>query len=153
ALAVGGQCVTQMIEGEKTFDLTLLWPEPQRRNAESILDIPVDMINSLPGPGEAAGAAPAPPIAARPPRLRLRHLVSPRGADGPPDPQGAFVRPGTTAIWREQGRRLIAVRFRNQKEAHIVAEAERTLAPLFPAPYRAEWSVRVVAPRSGTLKP
>jgi len=155
ALAVGGQRATQMIEGEKIFDLTLLWPEPQRRNAESILDIPLDRINNLPVPGEAPGAAAAPPIAALPPRLRLRDLVSPRGADGHPDPQGAFVRPGVTAIWREQGRRLIAVRFRirDQKEANIVAEAERTLAPLFSAPYRAEWSVGVVVPRSGTLKP
>jgi Cu/Ag efflux pump CusA len=155
ALAVGGQRATQMIVGEKIFDLTLLWPEPQRRNGESILDIPLDVINNMPVPGEARGVAPAPPIAAHPPRLRLRDLVSPRGVDGHPDPQGAFVRPGITAIWREQGRRLIAVRFhiRNRKEADIVAEAERTLAPLFSAPYRAEWSVGVVKPRSGTLKP
>jgi cobalt-zinc-cadmium resistance protein CzcA len=142
ALAVGGQRATQMIEGEKIFDLMLLWPESQRRNAESILDIPLDVINNTLVPGKAS------PIAAVP-RLRLRDLVSPRGADGHPDPQGAFVRPGITAIWREQGRRLIAVRFRirNRKEADIVAEAERTLAPLFSAPYRAEWSGGVVMPR------
>jgi Cu/Ag efflux pump CusA len=155
ALAVGGQRATQMIEGEKSFDLTLLWPEPQRRDAESILDIPLDVIDNRPAPGEAPGVAPAPSLAARPPRLRLRDLVSPRGADGHPDPQGAFVRPGITAIWREQGRRLIAVRFgiRHRKGADIVAEAERTLAPLFPAPYRAAWSVGVVLPYSGPLKP
>jgi Cu/Ag efflux pump CusA len=155
ALAVGGQRATQLIEGEKSFDLTLLWPEPQRRDAESILDIPLDVINNRPVPDKAPGVAPAPPLAALSPRLRLRDLVSPRGADGHPDPQGAFVRPGIAAIWREQGRRLIAVRFRirNRNEADVVAEAERTLAPLFSAPYRAEWSVEAVIPRNGNLQP
>lgn len=78
--------------------------------------------------------------------------MSPRGVDGCPDLQGAFVRPGITAIWREQGRRLIAVSFRirNRKEADVVADAERALASLFSAPYRAEWSVGVITPRSGT---
>jgi Cu/Ag efflux pump CusA len=148
-LAVGGQRVTRMIEGRKTFDLTLLWPEPRRRNVESILDIPVDAIDNMPAPGEA------PPIAALSPRLRLRDLVPPQRADGRPNPQGASVRPGITAIWREQGRRMIAVRFRirNRKEADVAAEAERTLAPLFSAPYRAEWSVRAVMPRGGALQP
>src|SRR5205823_1857407 len=31
ATAVGGKATTQMIEGEKTFDVTLRWPEHLRR--------------------------------------------------------------------------------------------------------------------------
>jgi Cu/Ag efflux pump CusA len=153
-LAVGGQRAAEMIEGEKVFDITLLWPLAQRRDEESILDIPLDVTNNAVAPADAPGIGPAPPIAAdglgkgpapiaAVPRLRLRDVVSPLGADGQPDPKGAFLRPGAAAIWREQGRRLIAVRFgiHGRKGADVVAEAERTLAPLFAAPYRAEWSV------------
>jgi cobalt-zinc-cadmium resistance protein CzcA len=141
ALAAGGRRAAEMIEGEKLFDITLLWPAAQRRNEESILDIPLDVSNNTLAPGEVPAIGPAPPVVAAP-RLRLRDLVSPRGADGHPDPEGAFVRPGAAAIWREQGRRLIAVRFdiRGRNEADVLAEAEQALAPLFMAPYRAEWS-------------
>jgi Cu/Ag efflux pump CusA len=140
ALAVDGQRATQVVEGEKIFDLTLLWPESQRRTEESILDIPLDVTNGAVAPGGGAGVGPAPPIAV--PRLRLRDLVSPRGADGEPDPKAPFIRPGAAAIWREQGRRLIAVRFgiRDREEADVLAEARTKMAPLFQAPYRAEWS-------------
>jgi cobalt-zinc-cadmium resistance protein CzcA len=136
-LAVGGKRVTQVVEGEKLFDVTLRWPETLRRNEEAILDVPVD----LPEPPPAVGqpfAPPAPLPAA--PRLRLRDLVSPQGADGAPDPEGKFVRSGASAIWREEGQRLIAVRFRARDRVALVAEARGKLAPLFQAPYRAEWS-------------
>jgi Cu/Ag efflux pump CusA len=163
ALAVGSQRATQIIQGEKSIDLTLLWSPAQRRDAQSILDISLDVNNNTLVPGEApgvapapplVGAAPAPPLVGLSPRLRLRDLVSPLGADGHPDPQGEFVRPGIAAIWREQGRRLIAVRFRirNRKEADVVAEAEGTLAFLFSAPYRAEWTAGAVRPRDSTRK-
>jgi cobalt-zinc-cadmium resistance protein CzcA len=141
ALAVDGRRATQMVEGEKTFDVTLLWPESYRRSVESILDIPVDVPNLAVGPGGAPGEKTALPINAVP-RLRLRDLVSPRGADGEPDFNAPFVRPGAAAIWREQGMRLIAVRFgiSDRNEAHVLAEAQDNLAYLFQAPYRAEWS-------------
>jgi Cu/Ag efflux pump CusA len=141
ALAVDGQRATQMIEGEKTFDVTLLWPDSMRLTQESILDITVDVSNHAVAPGGVPGAEPAPAIAAVP-RLRLRDLVSPRGANGEPDPKAPFVRPGAAAIWREQGRRLLAVRFgiRGREEADVLAEARVRLAPLFSAPYQAEWS-------------
>jgi Cu/Ag efflux pump CusA len=142
ALAAGGRRATGMIEGEKIFDITLLWPSGKRRNEESILEIPLDVSNNAVPPGEVPAIGPAPPVVAAP-RLLLRDLVSPGGADGHPDPEGAFVRPGASAIWREQGKRLIAVRFdiRGRKEADVMAEAKEVLAPLFAAPYRAEWSV------------
>ena len=43
---------------------------------------------------------------------------------------------------REQGKRLIAVKFsvRNRDLAGAVAEAQQKTAQLFRAPYRAEWS-------------
>ena len=41
--AVGGLACTQMIEGEKNFDVTLRWPEKLRDNTAAILDIPVDV--------------------------------------------------------------------------------------------------------------
>jgi Cu/Ag efflux pump CusA len=141
ALAVDGRRATQMVEGEKTCDVTLLWPQSYRRSSESILDIPVDVPNVAVRAGGGPGEGPAPPIAPVP-RLRLRDLVSPSGAHGEPDPNAPFVRPGAAAIWREQGRRLIAVRFgiSDRDKAGVLAEARDKLAYLFRAPSRAEWS-------------
>src|SRR5262249_7705222 len=45
-VAVGGSAFTQMIEGEKTFDITLRWPERLRGSEQAILDIPVDVTNN-----------------------------------------------------------------------------------------------------------
>ena len=54
-VAVGGQAFTQMIEGEKTFDITLRWPEALRGNEEAILDVPVDVTNNKVTSGTAPG--------------------------------------------------------------------------------------------------
>jgi cobalt-zinc-cadmium resistance protein CzcA len=45
-IAVGGSAFTQMIEGEKTFDITLRWPERLRGNEQAILQIPIDITNN-----------------------------------------------------------------------------------------------------------
>ena len=45
------------------------------------------------------------------PRVPLRELVSPVGPDGRIDPAGSYVRPGVSIIYREQGNRMIAVKF------------------------------------------
>src|SRR2546427_268732 len=37
------------------------------------------------------------------PRRRLKDLVTPLNDQGIPDPQGKFVRPGASTIYREQG--------------------------------------------------
>jgi cobalt-zinc-cadmium resistance protein CzcA len=78
------------------------------------------------------------------PRLRLRHLVSPTNADGQPDPDGTYLRTGASTIYREQGKRLIAVKFsvNNAKRdlAGAVAEAQERTAPLLPTGYKTEWS-------------
>jgi Cu/Ag efflux pump CusA len=145
AAAIGGQRSTQMIEGEKTYDIVIRWPKHLRRSEEGILDIPVDILNNTAAPAgrEKPGPPPEAPIAAKP-RLRLRDLVSPLGDDGRPDPARKFLRTGAAVIYREQGKRLISVRFRirGRDQETTLAEARKKLAPLFEAPYKAIWSSR-----------
>jgi heavy metal efflux system protein len=166
--AVGGKAFSQMIEGEKTFDLTLRWPARLRDNEDLILDIPVDVMSHTVTPGSVASTAQtpvsgpssglsstgtsvvmpsltgssqnAPPSST--PRRRLRDLVTPLGNDGVPSPNGSFTRPGASMIYREQGNRMIAVKFgvRGRDLAGAVAEAQEKTAPLFQGAYRAEWS-------------
>ena len=109
-----------------------------------------------PGPGfvpSATGTGQAPPAVggslantANPlsntPRLRLRDLVSPVGEDGAVDPNGQFEKPGAAVIYREQAKRLIAVKFsvRGRDLAGAVDEARKKTQHLFKPPYRAVWS-------------
>ena len=60
------------------------------------------------------------------PRLRLRDLVSPVGKDGRADPKGSFERAGASTIYREQGKRLIAIKFsvRGRDLAGAVADGQ-----------------------------
>jgi cobalt-zinc-cadmium resistance protein CzcA len=68
------------------------------------------------------------------------------GDDGRPDPDGTYVRSGASTIYRDQGKRLIAVKFsvRGRDLASAVAEAQRKTADLFELPkyraYQVEWS-------------
>jgi RNA polymerase sigma factor (sigma-70 family) len=160
AAALGGQGPSHMAEGEKLFDVVIRWPKGPRTNETSILDIPVDVVNNQVVPASGPGANPPPAGSGQPPpsksgsltgtanpitstpRRTLRDFVTPLGEDGKPDPRGGFERPGASSIWRENGKRLIAVRFsiRGRGEADVLAEAREKLAPLFPAPYQAEWS-------------
>jgi cobalt-zinc-cadmium resistance protein CzcA len=165
--AVRGKAMTQMIEGEKLFDISLRWPQARRDDLTSILEIPVDLTNNqvtaavaaraptpLTGPSSGpatvgtalampsqAGTVNNAPFGTLLPRLPLRELVTPVGPDGLPDPKGQFVRPGVSVIFREQGNRLIALKFsvRGRDLAGAVAEAQAKTRDLFQAPYRAEW--------------
>ncbi len=156
--AVGGQAQTTMIEGEKLFDVTLRWPQHLRASETSILDMQVDITNNqvvpVAGPSltpSSTGTGIAPPATvgsqtntANPlnyPRIKLRDLVSPVGRNGAPDPQGAFERPAASTIYREQGRRMIAIKFnvRERDLASAVAEAKDKTKDLFRSPYRAVW--------------
>jgi cobalt-zinc-cadmium resistance protein CzcA len=58
------------------------------------------------------------------------------------DPAGRFLQTGASTIYREQGNRLIAIKFsvRDRDLASTVDEAQQKTASLFQAPYRAEWS-------------
>jgi len=164
--AVHGAPQTQMVEGEKLFDITLRWPFARRQDQSSILDIPVDIINNTLTPGLAAsaqqttttGASTGPsPFSSvqRPvtggnvynasysnfqPRLRLYDLVSPVGPDGSPDPHGSFSRPGGSIITREQGKRFIAVKFGVREELDLASAVElvkEKTANLYEPPYLA----------------
>jgi Cu/Ag efflux pump CusA len=126
--ALDGKAVSTMIEGEKQFDITVRW---RTAGVTSILDLPVDVVNNRLAP--AAGAGPN----AAAPRIRLRDLVSPLGKDGAPDPEGEFERAGVTAVYRENGRRCVAVRFRLHDTA--LDRVRDGVAPLIPASCRAEW--------------
>jgi cobalt-zinc-cadmium resistance protein CzcA len=158
--ALGGKAFATMIEGEKMFDIAIRWPQWRRSSETSILDIPVDITNNqvllFAGPGlnpNAAGSGLAQPTPvgsqtnttnplSNTPRLRLRDLVSPIGKEGRSDSAGHYERAGASTIYREQGRRLIAVKFsvRGRDLASAVAEAQAKVAPLLRPPYQAEWS-------------
>jgi cobalt-zinc-cadmium resistance protein CzcA len=169
--AVGGMPFTQMIEGERIFDVSLRWPERLRSDQESILNIPVDTKNNITGAvaatsqtpftGASTGLAvtgtslampavtgsmynPASAGLNRVPRRRLIDLVTPLNSRGQPDPHGQFLRPGASTIAREQGNRLIAVKFgvRGRDLASTVAEAQAKTAPLLENKrgYRTMWS-------------
>ncbi len=171
AIAVGGQAMTQMVEGEKTFDIALRWPERLRGNEQAILDIPIEVTNNTVTPGYVPSTpqtpVTGPSIGANPigtnlpmpslwgnvfnaalnnisnvPRLRLAQLVTPVNEAGVPDPNGKYLRSGASTIYREQGKRFIAVKFsvRGRDLAGAVAEAQEKTARLFHGPYRAEWS-------------
>jgi cobalt-zinc-cadmium resistance protein CzcA len=167
--AVGGKAFTQMIEGEKTFDVTLRWPQRLRENEDLILDIPVDIVSHTVTPGSTPNASPTPlsggatgvsptgtsaalpaisgsvnnPALTTPtPRRRLRELVTPLDEKGHPIGQGDFTQPGASMIYREQGQRMVAVKFgvRGRDLAGTVAEAQEKVGALIQPPYRAEWS-------------
>lgn len=166
ATAVGGKSLTQVVEGERKFDVTLRWPERLRYNEETILDIPVEVVNnrvssedvasdsSNSGKIDYAGGRRSNLAvtgsrenmtysnSASVPRRRLRDLVTPIGANGEPDPDGSFVRSGASTIYREKASRLIAVKFsvRGRDLAGAVAEAQDKTHDYFNAPYSAEWS-------------
>jgi cobalt-zinc-cadmium resistance protein CzcA len=158
--ALGAKPLSSMVEGEKLFDIAIRWPKRLRNNETSILDITVDIINNqvvqaqgsgfVPNAGGFALPPPKPegslanttnPLS-NTPRLRLRDLVSPVGEDGAPDPSGQFERAGASNIYRENGKRMIAVKFsvRGRDLAGAVAEAREQTRELFQPPYRAVWS-------------
>jgi cobalt-zinc-cadmium resistance protein CzcA len=158
--ALGAKPLSNMVEGEKLFDISVRWPKWRRDSETAILDIPVDITNNTvvgsQGPGvipSASGvgmAAPSSkgtaadtsnPISATP-RLRLRDLVTPLGDDGSPEPRGQFERHGASDIYRENGKRMIGIKFsvRGRDLGSAVAVARRRTSELFQPPYNAVWS-------------
>src|SRR5262249_5295007 len=153
----------QMIEGEKAFDIALRWPAVRRSDEQSILNIPIEVPNNTVTPGTTpslpqtplSGAAggissigtsqtmPSLPGSSlvganinninNTPHRHLRDFVTPVDEAGRPNPNGHFIRPGASTIYREQGNRLIAVKFsvRNRDLASAVAEAQEKTSDLF----------------------
>src|SRR5262249_24591755 len=143
ATAVGGKSFTEMVEGERTFDITLRWPERLRMDENQILDIPVDVIKNRVQGGEnhqpaslaLTGSNVRQPVSTGSiyldsltgvPRRRLRDLVTPLDDNGERNPRATFTRSGASTISREQGERLIAVKFsvRGRDLASAVKEAQ-----------------------------
>ena len=158
--ALGGKALSTMIEGEKSFDIAVRWPLKLRGSETSILDIPVDITNNQVVLNTGPGLAPNPtgsgmagpskvgsqtdtsnPIT-NTPRVRLRDLVSPVGKDGRPDPKGSFERAGASTIYREQGARMVAIKFsvRGRDLGGAVDAAKLATADVIQSPYHAEWS-------------
>jgi cobalt-zinc-cadmium resistance protein CzcA len=160
SVVLGARPMSSMVEGEKLFDISIRWPKWRRSSETAILDIPVDITNNTvvqsQGPGVipsafSTGLAPPSTLGAKAdtsnpigttPRLRLRDLVSPVGEDGTPDPDGQFERHGASCIYREQGKRLIAIKFsvRGRDLGGAVGDARERTQEIFQAPYRAVWS-------------
>ncbi|MFO0852456.1 MAG: efflux RND transporter permease subunit [Gemmataceae bacterium] len=156
--AVGGKPATQVQEGGKLFDLTVRWPERLRADEQAILAIPVPVAGNQVTAGGGTGLTPvgtsvappalsgsvfiAPAVSVGAPVRRLSDLVTPLDANGRPDPSGSFLRPGASTIYREQGQRLIAIKFevRGRDLASTVSDARAKVEPLLAVPYRAEWS-------------
>jgi cobalt-zinc-cadmium resistance protein CzcA len=158
--ALGAKAMSSMVEGEKLFDIAIRWPKWRRGSETSILDIPVDIINNQvvlsTGPSvvpTASGTGLSTPSTkgtladtsnpiSNTPRLRLRDLVTPVGEDGSPNPEGQFERHGASDIYRENGKRMIAIKFsvRGRDLSSAVDEARKRTKDLFESPYRAVWS-------------
>jgi cobalt-zinc-cadmium resistance protein CzcA len=120
-VAVGGRAFTQMIEGEKRFDIVLRLPKHQRDDPEVIGRIPVD----TPGDDGKPGA-----------RIPLEQLVR-------IDPH----KPGAAYIYRENNRRYIPIKFSVQGRdlASTIAEAKKKVKdPKYganlPGGYDIDWS-------------
>jgi Cu/Ag efflux pump CusA len=127
-----GKQLGQMVEGEKMFDITVRWPQPFRLTDNKLLDIPVDVIQGAQVPQQLG------------PRLRLRDLVSPIDKNGRPDSKGTFERPHGHCIYREDGKRFVALvfRIRGREGAAVLTEARTRTAGLVSPPYRAEWQIK-----------
>ncbi len=168
---IGAKAFNQMVEGEKTFDMSLRLSDKWRRDEATMMRIPVDITNQqvtpsfVPGTnptaftGMAAGVSSVGSSQMLPsitgsqyggtynpqnavPRRNLSELVVPVDDQGRPDPTGSFVRSGASTIFREQGNRMIAIKFsvRGRDLAGAVDEATLKVAPLIHAPYHTEWS-------------
>jgi cobalt-zinc-cadmium resistance protein CzcA len=158
--AVGAKAFSSMVEGEKLFDISVRWPKWRRDSESSILDIPVDIINNqvvlaqgssfvpnasghaLPPPAGSGSLADTSNPISNTPRIRLGDLVTPVGADYSPDPSSQYNRPGYSTIYRENGKRMIAIKFsvRGRDLGSAVDEAKARTKELFKIPYRAVWS-------------
>jgi cobalt-zinc-cadmium resistance protein CzcA len=119
-VAVGGRAFTQMVEGEKLYDIVLRLPKDQRDDPHVISRIQVDTPGSDGNPG------------ARIPLDQVADI----------DPH----RPGATYIYRENNRRYIPIKFsvRGRDLASAIAEAQRTVEAANVVPtaqgYRIAWS-------------
>ena len=100
-VAIGGRAFSQMVEGEKVYDIVLRLPSDLRNDPSVIERIPVD----LPA---AEGTVPS-----RVPLGQLAKVVP--------------HKPGASYIYRENNRRYIPIKFavRDRDLASAIAEAQK----------------------------
>jgi cobalt-zinc-cadmium resistance protein CzcA len=120
-VAIGGRAFSQMVEGEKLYDIVLRLPRDLRADPDVIGRIPVD----TPGHDGKLGA-----------RIPLSELaeITPH-------------KPGASYIYRENNQRFIPIKFsvRNRDLASAIAEAQRKVddpktGARLPEGYRIQWS-------------
>jgi len=159
--ALGATALSEMVEGEKLFDISVRWPKRLRSSESDILDVPVDIINNTVVQAQGPNVVPTAqgtgtvlptvqggtaytgnPISSQAPRLRLRDLVTPLGDDGTTNPKGSFEELGASTIYREHNQRLIAIKFavRDRDLGGAVDEAREKVNAIMAAPYHTEWS-------------
>jgi cobalt-zinc-cadmium resistance protein CzcA len=158
--ALAAQPLSTMVEGEKLFNISIRWPKWRRNDETSILDIPVDIINNsvvlpqgstftpdpsghaLPPPALGGSRADASNPISSTPRLRLRDLVTPVDKNLDPEPGGSFIDAGAATIYRENGHRMIAIKFsvRGRDLGSAVDEAREKTKDIFKIPYYPVWS-------------
>ncbi|MDG3008165.1 efflux RND transporter permease subunit [Paludisphaera mucosa] len=120
-VAIGGRAFSEMVEGEKRYEIVLRFPQDLRDDPDDIGRIPVD----LPGRDGKPGA-----------RIPLSHL--------------AAIEPhksGAAYIYRENNRRYIPIKFsvHGRDLASAIEEARRKVddpasGAKLPPGYRVEWS-------------
>ena len=158
--AVGAKAMSSMVEGEKLFDISIALAQVAADRRDVDPGHPGGHHQQPGGPGaglrlhaERERACLAPPAVAgtladtsnpisSTPRIRLGDLVTPVGADYAPDPSGRFNRAGASTIYRENGKRMIAIKFsvRGRDLGSAVDEAKARTKDLFQIPYQAVWS-------------
>jgi heavy metal efflux system protein len=121
-VAIGGRAFSQMVEGEKLYDIVLRLPLSLRDDPEVIGRVPIDV----------------PPTADGQPGVRV-----------PLEEVARIVphKPGASYIYRENNRRFIPIKFsvRGRDLASAIAEARRKVEDpdhgvRMPKGYRIEWS-------------
>ncbi|MDB5350030.1 MAG: heavy metal efflux pump, cobalt-zinc-cadmium [Planctomycetota bacterium] len=117
-VAIGGKAFSQMVEGEKLYDIVLRLPREQRSDPAMIHRIAVD----APGKDGKIGA-----------RIPLSSLAVISDHS-----------PGASYIYRENNRRYIPIKFsvvgRDLKSAITEAQKKVTAAKVLPDGYEIEWS-------------
>jgi cobalt-zinc-cadmium resistance protein CzcA len=124
--ATSGLHATDGIEGEKNFAVVVRWPKQYRNSESALLDLPLDP----PGVEAIGGVNPV-----SQPRFRLRDVLLQDG-------DGNLKPPGAAVIFRENGQRVVAVKFRVRPgaESRALAEARQQVAVFVPPPgYTVEW--------------
>ena len=120
-VAIGGQAFSEMVEGEKRYDIVLRLTQDLRNDPEDIARIPIDIRGTADRPAT---------------RIPLAHL--------------ATIEPhksGASYIYRENNRRYIPIKFsvKGRDLASAIAEARAKVddpanGVKLPAGYRLEWS-------------